>query len=176
MDEDFVKRVQEATPRFRAGESDVEEVESPSGLIRLVRDSDAPNGFRLEAQGERGPIPVGMRFFAAAHTRPEGYPSDLPFLEACAAMVNAAARSVSWMEPAEPEAAFARLVQESVASGWQQLELHPVIVGAGGQQQAEFKMPGKERTIMLLVRDGHARLTLMDRATRLEAEDSRVDK
>lgn len=168
MDGDFKKRVLEAVARFRAGESDVEEIESPSGLIRLVRDAEAPDGFRVEAEGQGGPISVDVRFFPAAPVRPEGYPSDLPFLEDCAAMVNRTDGSVSWMDPYAPEAAFERLVQQSVDSGWQQLELHPVIAGSGGRQQAELKMAGKERTVMLLVREGHARLALMNRTVPLD--------
>ena len=165
MDEDFKKRVEEATARFRAGDSDLEEIEAPSGLIRLIRDPDAPDGFRLEAEGEMGAVPVDMRFFPAATNRPEDYPSDLPFLEDCAAMVNGTVGSVSWMNPAEPEMAFTHLVEQSVENGWEQRELHPVIAGSGGQQQAQFQMAGEDRTVMLIVRGGHAVLTLVDRVT-----------
>lgn len=178
MDDDFAKRMQAAALRFRAGESDVEEIESPNGLIRLVRDPDAPQGFRIEAEADGESISMSLRAFPPAPIRPEDYPPDLPFLADCAAMVNGTANTVSWMNPADPGTSFERLAEAIIEGGWEKVEISPVIAGSGDRRQAEFRMPGKdgmpakERTLMLNVRDGHAHLVLMERHPPGESEES----
>ena len=163
MDEEFQKRIQQASARFRSGESDIEEVESPAGLLRLVRDPDHPEGFRVEAETEGAPVSISFRAFQPSAARPDDYPPDVPFLEHCAVMVNQTINTVTWMDPSEPEDSFERACRECINSGWEDIELHPVIAGSGGQRQAEFKRKGRERTLLLNVRDGHASLALMDR-------------
>ncbi len=163
MDDDFQQRMQAAALRFRAGESEVEEIESPNGLIRLVRDPDAPQGFRIEAEADGESISMSLRAFPPTPTRPEDYPPDLPFLPDCAAMVNGTANTVSWMNPADPGTSFERLAETTIESGWEEVGISPVIAGSVDRRQAEFRMAGKERTLMLNVRDGHAHLVLMER-------------
>ena len=45
----------EAMDRIRSGESEAEEVELPSGSVRLSKDESAPNGFRIEPLGGETP-------------------------------------------------------------------------------------------------------------------------
>ena len=55
MSDDVQKGIEafkDAMDRIRSGESEVEEVELPSGSVRLSRDESAPNGFRIEPLGE----------------------------------------------------------------------------------------------------------------------------
>jgi hypothetical protein len=46
----------EAMDRIRSGQAEVEEVELASGTVRLTKDGDAPNGFRIEPLGEEKPL------------------------------------------------------------------------------------------------------------------------
>lgn len=51
-----IEAFKEAMDRIRSGESEVEEVELPSGPVRLSKDESAPNGFRIEPLGEERPV------------------------------------------------------------------------------------------------------------------------
>ena len=50
-----MRAFKEAMDRIRSGESELEEVELPSGTVRLSKDGDAPNGFRIEPLGQETP-------------------------------------------------------------------------------------------------------------------------
>ena len=118
MDPELFQRMQEAAARFNAGESDFEVIMTPVGPAHLVRDPDDPRGFRLDFVDDGAKRTVPIQEYPPAPTRPSGYPAPLPFLGDCAAIVNTIDQSVTWVGPADPEAAFRRLVKEMEDEGW----------------------------------------------------------
>jgi hypothetical protein len=121
MDQDLFQRMQEAALRFRSGESDVEEIMTPNGPARLVRDATNPLGFRIDFVGGGARHSVSVQEYPAAPGRPHGYPAPLPFLENCAATVNTLDRAVTWHEPVDPLLAFDSVSHQCVADGWVRL-------------------------------------------------------
>ncbi|SVD86732.1 uncharacterized protein METZ01_LOCUS439586, partial [marine metagenome] len=52
MDPELFQRMQEAARRFREGESDFEEILTPAGPARLIRDDSDPRGFKIDFVGD----------------------------------------------------------------------------------------------------------------------------
>jgi hypothetical protein len=153
MDEDLFRRMQEAALRFRSGESDLEEIVTPAGPARLVRDRNDPRGFRIDFVGDAARRIVPVQEYPPAATRPPGYPAPLPFLAGCRAIVNTVDQSVSWPDAPDIEKAVEHLVLESLDDGWTRLEAVP---------------PDSERDILcVLGKDG------VERTWVLEAECDR---
>jgi hypothetical protein len=154
MNPELFKRMQEAAERFRSGESDFEEILTPIGPAHLVRDPNDPRGFRIDFAGGSSTHTVPTQEYPAAPRRPPGYPAPLPFLENCTAIVSATEQSVTWVNPDDPEAAFARLLEEMTEDGW-------TVVGWKDGQALE--KDGAERTLKMTLESGVTRLVLREK-------------
>ena len=110
MDPELFQRMQAAAARFRSGETDVEEIMTPNGIARLVRDPTNSLGFRIDFVGEGAKEAVPMQQYPAAPRRPHGYPAPLPLLPDRACTVDTTTQSVRWLDLADPESAFERLI------------------------------------------------------------------
>jgi hypothetical protein len=162
MDEDLFRRMQEAALRFRSGESDFEEIMTPAGPARLVRDRNDPRGFRLDFAGDGARHVVPVQEYPSAPSRPPGYPAPLPFLAGCRAIVNTVDQSVSWPDPPDVEAAVGLLVRESLDEGWTRVEPAPAGTAEDGLL-CVLEKDGVTRTLMLDP-DGEApRLVMQER-------------
>jgi hypothetical protein len=162
MDPDLFRRMQEAALRFKSGESDVEEIMTPNGLARLVRDPSSPPGFRIDFVGGGARHSVSMQEYPATTSRPPGYPAPLPFLANCVATVDTVQQSVTWYDPADPNEAVAHIAQECVFDGWTEGESVQA-AGDTGRSVWVFTKDGVERRLRL-VREGEEwRLVLRER-------------
>jgi hypothetical protein len=162
MDEELFRRMQEAALRFRSGESDFEEIMTPAGPARLVRDRNDPRGFRLDFAGDGARRSVPVQEYPAATSRPPGYPAPLPFLEGCRAIVNTLDQSVSWPDPPDLEHAVEHLVRESHDDGWARID-SDTRVDQVGELLCTLEKEGVVRTLVL---DGEAerpRLVMQER-------------
>ena len=155
MDEELFKRMQEAAARFNSGESDFEEIVTPVGPAHLVRDATDPRGFRLDFVGEGSKHTVPIQEYPPAPRRHPGYPAPLPFLADCRAIVNTLDQSVSWIDPAEPEAALEQLVRDMVEDGWTPAD--------GTDEGLAFEREGAVRTLRVSTEFGVPRLVLVER-------------
>ena len=166
MDQDLFQRMQEAALRFRSGESDYEEIMTPAGPARLVRDRNDPRGFRLDFVGDGARRVIPVQEYPAAESRPPGYPAPLPFLPGCSALVNTLDQSVSWPGPPDVEAAVARLVGESLDDGWERVEpdAMPEAVGdVRGDLLCLLEKDGVTRTLVLDALGEQPRLVMQER-------------
>jgi hypothetical protein len=123
MDPELFKRMQEAALRFRSGESDVEEIMTPNGLARLVRDPTNQLGFRIDFVGEGAKHSVAIQNYPPSRTRPHGYPAPLPFLPNCRATVDTLDQSVSWTIPTTRSARWRNRVWTT--AGWRRRRHRP---------------------------------------------------
>jgi hypothetical protein len=139
MDPELFKRMQEAALRFRSGESDVEEIMTPNGLARLVRDPTNQLGFRIDFVGEGAKHSVAIQNYPPSRTRPFGYPAPLPFLPNCRATVDTLDQSVSWPEPDDPDDAFRAVAQSCLDDGWVERSSSPT--------ERVFEKDGAERRL-----------------------------
>ena len=139
MDPELFKRMQEAALRFRSGQSDSEDIMTPSGIARLVRDPTNELGFRIDFVGEGARHSVAIQNYPASPTRPPGYPAPLPFLADCAATVDTLDQTVAWPDPRDPEQAFERIVQACLDDGWTAVSASP--------QEAVLEKDGAERRL-----------------------------
>lgn len=153
MDADLFKRMQEAAARFNSGESDFEEIMTPIGPAHLVRDPSDPRGFRLDFVDEGSKHSVSLQEYPAAERRPHGYPAPLPFLSGCKSIVNTLDQSVTFVDPADPEASFERLMAAMKDDGW-------TVVGWEGGQVLEKE--GTRRTLTLSAEFGVPRIVLKE--------------
>ena len=153
MDPELFQRMQDAAARFNSGDSDFEEIMTPAGPAHLVRDASDPRGFRLDFVGEGSKHSVPVQEYPAGPRRPLGYPAPLPFLPDCRAIVNTLDQSVTFVDPAEPEEAFKRLVREMTEEGW-------TLIGWEGGQLLE--KDGARRTLRLSGEFGVPRLVLRE--------------
>ncbi len=87
--------------------------------------------------------------------RPNDWPADLPFLPNAAASVTRFDRpgrglAVQWWNVADPAAAMANVVRESVAGGWreQQRPALPDLPGLAGLRFTLLERGGVTRTVM----------------------------
>ncbi len=142
MDPELFKRMQEAALRFRSGESDVEEIMTPNGLARLVRDPTNDLGFRIDFVGEGAKHSVAIQTYPASPTRPPGYPAPLPFLANCRSTVDTLDQTVSWPEPADPVEAFRTVAQDCLDDGWTE---H----ASASAEERVFEKEGAERRLRL---------------------------
>ena len=140
MDPELFERMQEAARRFRSGQSDVEEIMTPNGLARLVRDPTNELGFRIDFVGEGARHSVAIQSYPPSPSRPHGYPAPLPFLAHCRATVDTLDQSVSWPEPADPEQAFRLVIQACLDDGWAERP-------AAGPHERVFEKDGAERRL-----------------------------
>jgi len=152
VDPELFKRMQEAAARFNAGESDFEEIVTPIGPAHLVRDASDPRGFRLDFVGD-SKHSVSVQEYPASSRRPMGYPAPLPFLPECKSVVNTLDQSVTFVDPADPEAAFERLMTDMRDDEW-------TVVGWDGGQVLEKE--GTRRTLLLTVEFGIPRIVLRE--------------
>lgn len=159
MDQALFQRMQEAALRFRSGESDVEEIETPNGLARLVRDPTNPLGFRIDFVGEGARRSVPIQEYPPSPVRLPGYPAPLPFLPNCAASVSSLDQSVTWDDPPEPERALERVARACLDDGW--VARRPT--GGGSESAHYFDKDGVERSLRLTRDGGRARLVLSER-------------
>lgn len=166
MDEELFKRMQEAALRFRSGESDFEEIMTPAGPARLVRDRNDPRGFRLDfvADGARHIVPV--QEYPAAPSRPPGYPAPLPFVADCRAVVNTLDQSISWTDPPDVEAAVERVIGECLGDGWSRVAAALPTVGdasVSGDVLCVLTKEGVRRTLVLDGQGDQPRLVLQEK-------------
>jgi hypothetical protein len=145
--------MQEAAARFRSGESDFEEIHTPIGPAHLVRDPNDPLGFRIDFVGGTSKHTVPVQEYPPASSRPPGYPAPLPFVKNCTAIVSATDQSVSWVNPEDPEAVFAQLLQDMTADGWTLM---------GWQDGQVLEKDGAERTLKMTMESGVTRLVLRE--------------
>lgn len=162
MDQELFQRMQEAALRFRSGESDYEEIMTPAGPARLVRDRNDPRGFRIDFVGDGAKRVIPVQAYPAAETRPPGYPAPLPFLPGCPAIVNTVDQSVSWPDPPDPERAVARLVGESLEDGWERIE-GPPADPVQGDLLCLLEKDGVRRMLALDAQGERPRLVLQER-------------
>jgi hypothetical protein len=141
MDPTLFQRMQEAAQRFRTGESDVEEIMTPNGLARLVRDPTNELGFRIDFVGEGAKHSVAIQHYPPSPTRPHGYPAPLPFLPNCRATVDTLDQTVSWPEPDDPAQAFRAVARACRNDGWSEV--------SGGEREVAFEKDGAERRLRL---------------------------
>lgn len=162
MDPELFRRMQDAALRFKSGESDVEEIMTPNGLARLVRDPSSPPGFRIDFVGGGARHSVSVQEYPASRTRSPGYPAPLPFLADCAATVNTVDQSVTWRDPADPDRAVERITRECTADGWTPVES---LLAAGDTDgpASVFHKDGVERTLRLVQVEGNWRVVLRER-------------
>lgn len=162
MDEDLFRRMQEAALRFRSGESDFEEIMTPAGPARLVRDRNDPRGFRIDFVGDGARRIVPVQEYPPAPTRPPGYPAPLPFVAGCRAIVNTVDQSVSWPDPPDIEQAVEHLVREGLDDGWTRLEDAPR-AHTEGDLLCVLGKDGVERTLALESEGERSRLVMQER-------------
>jgi hypothetical protein len=155
MDPELFQRMQEAALRFRSGESDVEEIMTPNGLARLVRDPTNQLGFRIDFVGEGAKRSVAIQNYPPSPTRPHGYPAPLPFLPNCRATVDTLDQSVSWPEPDDPESAFRAVARACVEDGWAEVSV--------GEEEGVFEKDGAERRLRLSHDPREPSITLRER-------------
>jgi hypothetical protein len=141
MDPALFQKMQEAALRFRSGETDVEEIMTPNGLARLVRDPTNELGFRIDFVGEGAKHSVAVQHYPPAPSRPPGYPAPMPFLPNCRSTIDTLDRTVSWPEPEDPEDAFGRVKQACTDDGWAEVD--------GSEEEAVFRKEGVERRLRL---------------------------
>jgi hypothetical protein len=163
MDQDLFRRMQEAALRFRSGESDFEEIMTPAGPARLVRDRNDPRGFRLDFVGDGARHVVPVQEYPPAPSRPPGYPAPLPFLPDCRTIVNTVDRSVSWPAPPDPEAAVARLVRESLDDGWRRVRRLPT-AGQQDEVRCVLTKDGAERTVLVDTSGEEPRIVMQEKS------------
>lgn len=162
MDQELFQRMQEAALRFRSGESDYEEIVTPAGPARLVRDRNDPRGFRIDFVGDGAKRVIPVQEYPAAAARPPGYPAPLPFLSGCSAIVNTLDQSVSWPDPPDVEHAVARLVEDSLDDGWERVE--PAIAkDVQGDLLCLLEKDGVMRTLVLDAQGERPRLVMQER-------------
>ena len=154
MDPELFQRMKEAAARFRSGESDFEEILTPIGPAHLVRDPSDPRGFRIDFVGGSSKHTVPVQEYPATPTRPPGYPAPLPFVKDCVAVVSAVDQSVTWVNPDNPEAVFAKLLQEMQEDGWKLL---------GWKDGQALEKEGAERSLKMTLESGVTRLVLTEK-------------
>ncbi|MEX2048948.1 MAG: hypothetical protein WEB90_05165 [Gemmatimonadota bacterium] len=166
MDPALFERMQEAARRFRAGESDREEIMTPNGLAVLQRDANDPSGFRIDFVGEGARRSVSLQEYPALPSRPPGYPAPLPFLESCRATVNTLDQVVTWHDVRHPDAAFESVCRQVTADGWTP---HDPGAGHGGKRlpmrctgTRSFEKDGVRRTLVLVSDDGPPHIVLSE--------------
>src|SRR5688572_26569931 len=128
MDQALFQRMQEAALRFRSGESDIEEIETPNGLARRgthakrgSRDPTNPLGFRIDFVGDAARRSVPIQEYPPSPVRLPGYPAPLPFLPNCAASVSSLDQSVTWNDPPSRRAhSSASHRRASATGGWRE--------------------------------------------------------
>ncbi|HET9949767.1 MAG TPA: hypothetical protein VFQ22_12660 [Longimicrobiales bacterium] len=174
MDPELFHRMQEAARRFRSGESDYEEIMTPNGLARIVRDASDPRGFRIDFVGDGAKRSVPVQRYPPSPVRPPGWPAPLPFLEGCVAIVDTRSGSVTWQDPPRPGEAFERVLEQCVENGWE-----PVVsakdqaaampaegAASGGRAQERTRVltrAGAERTLRLTSAGGACEVVLTER-------------
>lgn len=141
MDPALFQKMQEAALRFRSGQTDVEEIMTPNGLARLVRDPTNELGFRIDFVGEGAKHSVAIQHYPPSPTRPPGYPAPMPFLANCRSTIDTLDQTVSWPEPSDPEDAYRRVSQACLDDGWSEV--------ASSATEAVFEKDGAERRLRL---------------------------
>lgn len=114
--------MQEAAERFRSGESDLEEIMTPNGPARLVRDPTNALGFRIDFVGGASRHTVAVQEYPPSPGRPHGYPAPLPFLAHVRATVNTLDQAVTWHDAPDPTAAATEVARQCLDEGWVALE------------------------------------------------------
>jgi hypothetical protein len=142
MDPALFERMQEAALRFRSGESDYEEIMTPNGIARLVRDPTNDLGFRIDFVGESARHSVAIQSYPPSATRPPGYPAPLPFLTNCRSTVDTLDQSVSWPEPSDPKEAYGLVARACLEDGWTELP-------SAEEEVRLFEKEGVERRLRL---------------------------
>lgn len=144
-----------ATKRVRTGEADSVDVTVPHGTMRIYRDTESPESIHVDTIGDDAEVTMSACSYPASTVRPAAYPETLPFLAGCTGMVSEAAggrmRSVMWMKPEDPEAAFGEVVDQVVAMGWKEQPSFPLIAPMGKMRQAVFEREGREGSLRLVL-------------------------
>jgi hypothetical protein len=159
VDPELFERVQEAALRFRSGQSDYEEIMTPNGIARLVRDPTNALGFRIDFVGDGARHSVAIQSYPATVTRPPGYPAPLPFLANSASTVDTLDQTVTWLDPApDPVTAFLEVARACLDDDWKERAGPPPAQGV-----RIFEKDGAERTLRLTADPRESALVLRER-------------
>ena len=159
--------VREALARFESGETDFEEFTDPRGARTfMIRDPEDPRFFRMEAENENHQFAVtmtGMRF-PPSDSRPSELPAHLPFIpgSSIVIMIMPATGStvVRWDDPSEPPELFARIEEESLDAGWEEIKgPSPEVQGL---ERAFFSKGNLRRTLTLFSEEEERSVILTD--------------
>lgn len=120
------RRIRRVLERFAEGETEVEEIDDPSGVpLRLERDPDDPRRYVMSIRGtadEWVPQVEGVRF-PPTDGPPADWPGDFPFLPGATAVLNlhlgSGARSLRWEALPDGVGARSWLMSELRAEGWE---------------------------------------------------------
>lgn len=164
MDPALFQRMQDAARRFRAGESDREEIMTPNGLAVLERDPTDPRGFRIDFVGDGAKHSVSLQEYPALPARPPGYPAPFPFLPGVRCAIDTLDQTVTWRDLEGADAAFEHVCRQMEEDGW---TAHAPAAGARrlpmkGPRTRSFAKDGVVRTLVLVTDDGPARLVLRE--------------
>jgi hypothetical protein len=169
MDPALFQRMQDAARRFRAGESDREEIMTPNGLAILKRDPSDPRGFRIDFVGEGAKHSLSLQEYPAFPTRPPGYPAPFPFLENVRCSVDTLDQKVTWRDVENGAHAFDHLCQQIEADGWVPTREEGRRLPMAGPTTRTFEKEAVMRTVVLITDDGPARIELREERRRPKA-------
>jgi hypothetical protein len=139
----------------------------PEGGLRfwLLRDPGAQEGYRMEAvHPEFDRMSEDACGFTPSTDRPSDYPDHMPFLENSAVIVNTGTSGVTllWMSPPHALNGLRHLVQESLDSGWEQIDPAPVPLATRESRRIDFRKEGASRALMLRISGSSGELTMIE--------------
>jgi hypothetical protein len=125
-----IQAIQDATARFRSGESDEEAVRLPGGeILRMVRDPDRPMGMRIEGITPGAPPAIESAAFPSSASPPEGFPDDIPFIAGCMTTITRMEAEdglfVGWLDVEHAEQRFDELHERLTGAGWFEEPIDP---------------------------------------------------
>lgn len=129
--------------------------------LRLER--TPAGGFALRAPGQ----PVGMLLFGRSHTRPDGYPPDLPFVpgEPVTLTEYEGTLTLMWWAPADARRVVRDLDADARAAGW--TPQNETRAGNSDAVLRTYAKGGLQRTIM----QSSAVVSLLQRPPRIPKRD-----
>ena len=161
----LAQKIQEASERIRAGESELEEIPLPNeSTLRIRRDPNASGQVIVEA--DRDGVTLRSIPFPPMESRPPDYPQELPFLPETPGTLSHAgekhARTMVWPTPADPEAGFESLRSQILESGWTEGGAREENTEEGEVRAVEFNREGAMRSLYLQRVAGQAQLLVVD--------------
>jgi hypothetical protein len=129
-DPEAIRAIQEATARFRTGESNEEAVRLPGGeILRMVRDPDRPMGMRIEGITPGAPPAIHSVAYSRSASPPDDFPDDIPFIANCVTTVTRMAAedglSVGWLDVEDAPQRFDELHERLSGAGWLKEPIDP---------------------------------------------------